>query len=91
MSEALRARRPHARPEGAHAPAAPSHAPAAAPVAAAPAASGWAAAPGPPALLLGGVQRKPVIGQPGDAYEREADMVADRVAGGLSAPGAGVS
>jgi hypothetical protein len=37
------------------------------------------------------VQRKPVIGQPGDAYELEADAVADRVAGGLSAPGAAVS
>ncbi|HEY0151734.1 MAG TPA: DUF4157 domain-containing protein [Longimicrobium sp.] len=58
---------------------------------ASPASSGWAAAPGPPALLLGGVQRKPVIGQPGDAYEIEADAVADRVAGGLSAPGAAVS
>lgn len=92
MSEALRARRPHARAEGAHAPAAPAHAPAAAvPGPVSPAASGWAAAPGPPALLLGGVQRKPVIGQPGDAYELEADAVADRVAGGLSAPGAAVS
>ncbi|HEY0150545.1 MAG TPA: DUF4157 domain-containing protein, partial [Longimicrobium sp.] len=91
MSEALRVRRPHTRAEGAHAAAAPARAPAAAvPGPASPAASGWAAAPGPPALLLG-VQRKPVIGQPGDAYEIEADAVADRVAGGLAAPGERVS
>ncbi|HYH79678.1 MAG TPA: DUF4157 domain-containing protein [Longimicrobium sp.] len=87
MSEALRARRPHARTDAAHAPAAPS------PAAPAPApdVSAWAVPASVPALFLGGVQRKPVIGRPGDAYEREADAVADRVAGGLSAPAAGVS
>ena len=33
-----------------------------------------------------GVQRKPVIGQPGDRYEQEAESVAQRVTGGLDAP-----
>ncbi|HYH79679.1 MAG TPA: DUF4157 domain-containing protein [Longimicrobium sp.] len=92
MSELLRVRRPHARVEGAHAPAARARAPAgAAPAPARYTAPAWAAVPPPAVVLLGGVQRKPVIGQQGDAYEREADAVADRVAGGLSAPAAGVS
>lgn len=34
----------------------------------------------------GAVQRKPVIGQPGDRYEQEAESVAQRVTSGLDAP-----
>lgn len=46
--------------------------------------SGWASAPAPPFGIAGPMllQRKPVIGAPDDAYEREADRVADQVAGG---------
>ena len=41
-----------------------------------------------PMIGLGatGVQRKPVIGQPGDRYEQEAESVAQRVTSGLDAP-----
>ncbi len=54
-----------------------------------------AAARGPhfaegPMIGLGGggagVQRKPVLGQPGDRYEQEAESVAQRVTSGLDAP-----
>src|SRR4051794_4726830 len=46
--------------------------------------SGWASAPAPPFGIAGPAlfQRKPVIGPPDDPYEREADRVADQVAGG---------
>jgi len=33
-----------------------------------------------------GVQRKPVLGQPGDRYEQEAEAVSQRVTSGLDAP-----
>jgi hypothetical protein len=45
---------------------------------------GWASAPAPPFGIAGPAlfQRKLAIGAPDDAYEREADQVADQVAGG---------
>lgn len=78
MTETVKARRPAKKPDGAS--SAP-HAPAphdTAPDAAAPA---WAQASVAAPFALGvPVQRKPVIGRADDAYEREADAVADRVA-----------
>ncbi|HEU0301108.1 MAG TPA: hypothetical protein VFR37_16710, partial [Longimicrobium sp.] len=87
MSETLKSVRPAKKPESApaarHAPPAPVAA------AAGPAAPAWAAATvsAPFALSLP-VQRKPVIGRADDAYEREADAVAERVAahGSVAAP-----
>jgi Domain of unknown function (DUF4157) len=85
VSEALAVRRkPGAASDPASSPEARSAAPGVS-------ASGWATAAAAPVLALGGVQRKPVIGRPGDAYEVEADAVADRVAGGLDAPAFGVT
>lgn len=61
-------------------------APAAAGVAAA-ARPAWAAAPAMAFGITGpgGIQLKPVIGAPDDAYEREADRVADQVTSGPAA------
>jgi hypothetical protein len=87
VSEAQVVRRPQAR-TGTAPPvaAAPEMQPPAPLPGAGLAAPGWTG----PALTLG-VQRKPVLGRPGDAYEVEADAVAGRVAGGLDAPAIGVS
>lgn|GEM_PF-1685955 len=77
MSDTVAVRRPAQKPEGAR-PA--PHAPPAA-AGAEPAASAWAAGSvSAPFGLALPVQRKPVIGRADDAYEREADAVADRVA-----------
>jgi hypothetical protein len=80
VTDTAKARRPAKQPDGAspapHAPAPQTTAPAAEP-----AAPAWAAASVAAPFSLGlPVQRKPVIGRADDAYEREADAVADRVA-----------
>jgi hypothetical protein len=76
VSDTVAVRHPARQPEGAR--AAPHAPPATA--GAEPAASAWAvgSVSAPFGLALP-VQRKPVIGRAGDAYEREADAVADRV------------
>jgi hypothetical protein len=52
----------------------------------------WAAVSTAAPFALGApVQRKPVIGRRGEPFERQADRVADQVAGGLSIRGEGVS
>ncbi|HUH14207.1 MAG TPA: DUF4157 domain-containing protein, partial [Longimicrobiales bacterium] len=85
MSTALRVRRAPARPKAAasRGDSATSSSGIAAP------ASAWAGADGP-ALSLG-VQRKPDIGEPGDAYEQEADAVSARVTAGQDAPALAIS
>ena len=90
MSQAQVVRRPQARTGTAPPTPAPEVQPPAPAPGVGPVAPGWGSG-ATPALTLGGVQRKPVLGRPGDAYEAEADAVADRVAGGLDAPGIGVS
>ena len=67
--------------------AGPRPAPAAAPKGRAAPAPASAALQAAPALSpLAGVQRKLAVGRAGDAYEREADAVADRVTAGQPAP-----
>ncbi|MGB6744722.1 MAG: hypothetical protein WBE38_13845, partial [Terracidiphilus sp.] len=59
--------------------------------AAAPPAPAWLAAPAPAPFALSGVQRKVAIGESNDAYERQADQVADRVVGGGRVPAGSIS
>ena len=67
--------------------AGPRPAPAAAPKGrAAPAPASPALQAAPALSPLAGVQRKLAVGRAGDAYEREADAVADRVTAGQPAP-----
>ncbi len=86
MGEVQRLHKPRGRTE---APQLDGHENSAHSSARAPAGPAWASsAPGAP-FALGGVQRKVPIGASNDVYEREADSVASRVAGGQRvAPGA---
>ncbi|WP_420129123.1 eCIS core domain-containing protein [Longimicrobium sp.] len=78
MTDTVKARRPAKKPDGAS--SAP-HAPAPHDTAPDTASPAWAQASVAAPFALGvPVQRKPVIGRADDAYEREADAVADRVA-----------
>ncbi|MBZ5569174.1 MAG: DUF4157 domain-containing protein [Acidobacteriia bacterium] len=51
----------------------------------------WASAPAGAPFALGGVQRKVAIGASNDAYERQADQVAGRVASGGTVPPGSIS
>jgi hypothetical protein len=86
VSEGARARRPRG---GAHSSA--GRAPGAAPSPAAKAAPAWAGAPAALPLGLGGIQRRVTIGEPGDAYEQEAESIASRVAAGQQIAPASIS
>jgi Domain of unknown function (DUF4157) len=55
------------------------------------AATAWLAAPAPAPFSLGGVQRKVAIGESNDAYERQADQVANRVVSGGRVPPGSIS
>jgi hypothetical protein len=81
MSESKLLHRPRAKKPTTPAPAGPA-APSHVPAARAPSWAGHFA--GAPFALGGAVQRKVVVGPPGDTYEREADAVADRVMSGGS-------
>jgi hypothetical protein len=86
MGEVQRLHKSHGRAEAppASAQQESAHAPARAP-----AGPSWASAAPAAPFALGGVQRKVAIGASNDAYEREADSVAGRVAGGQKvSPGA---
>jgi hypothetical protein len=56
-----------------------------------PSSPAWASAPSAAPFSISGVQRKVAIGASNDPYEREADSVATRVAGGQRVPPGSIS